>query len=70
MNILLVAEVISGLAGLLLTAMAFTALAWGEGASAHTMQRASMTRARRLFIAAAVLWAVAILSYLCMVWRS
>ena len=66
MRALLVAEWISGIVALLLTALAFTELSWGEGASAQTMKRDSMARAKRLFIWAAAFWAIAVLCFLYM----
>ncbi|NLO73004.1 MAG: hypothetical protein GX100_02695 [candidate division WS1 bacterium] len=68
MTILLIVEIASGLAALLVTAVAFTNLAWSEGAPSHAMKQQSLARARRLFILAGVLWAVAFLSYLLMRW--
>ena len=64
MTILLLIEVISGIAALLLTAMAFTHLSWAEGASSQAMKRESMARAKGLFALAGGLWAVCVLCYL------
>jgi hypothetical protein len=61
---LLYTEWITGLAALLITAMAFTDLAWGDGASSQNMQKKAMAKAKRLFIWAGALWATAILCYL------
>ncbi len=66
MNIALTIEVVSGIAALLLTAMAFTHLVWSEGAAVQTMQRQAWARAKRLFWLAGVLWAVCVGSYLFM----
>lgn len=66
MNIALIIEVVSGIAALLLTAMAFTHLVWSEGAAVQTMQRQAWARAKRLFLVAGVLWAVCVGSYLFM----
>ena len=63
-NLLLGAEMLSGVAALVVTAMAFTYLSWSEGASSGAMQRASAKRAKRLFIWAGVLWAACVVSYL------
>ena len=66
MSILLLSEWISGIVALLLTAMAFTDLSWGEGASSEEMKRKAMARAKGLFIWAGGFWAVAVLCFLCM----
>ena len=63
MKILLLIEVASGIAALVLTAMAFTHLSWAEGASAQGMQRQSMSRAKRLFVWAGALWAVCVFCF-------
>ncbi|HEY3397892.1 MAG TPA: hypothetical protein VGM19_09580 [Armatimonadota bacterium] len=64
MPILLIAELVSGLAALIVTAMAFTNLSAGEGLPSQTMQRASMTTARRQFWVAGGLWTVCVICYL------
>jgi fatty acid desaturase len=70
MTILPILEVISGLIALGFTAMAFTNLAWAEGASSPELKRESATRTRRLFIWAGVFWALTVLClYLSLVWR-
>lgn len=66
MNLALIIEVVSGIAALLLTAMAFTHLVWSEGAAAQTMQRQSWARAKRLFWLAGILWTICVGSYLFM----
>ena len=70
MIILPLIELLSGLVALVLTAMAFTHLAWAEGASSPELKRESATRTRRLFIWAGVFWALTVLClYLSLVWR-
>lgn len=64
MPILLLTEIVSGIAALLVTAMAFTHLSWAEGASSPGLRRESLTRAKRLFAWAGGLWVVCIVSYL------
>jgi hypothetical protein len=66
MTILFYAEIISGIAALVLTAMAFTNLSAAEGLPSQAMQRQSMTSAKRLFWVAGGLWAVCFGCYLCM----
>ncbi len=63
MGTALIIEVVSGIAALLVTAMAFTHLVWSEGASAQTMQRESLARTKRLFLLAGLLWAICVGSY-------
>ena len=63
---LLVAEWVSGLIALILTAMAFTDLAWGDGASSQEMQRKALAKAKRLGIAAGIFWAITVMCYLFM----
>ena len=59
MNAVLVVEVVSGVIGLLLLAMAFTEVAWGQGASQHEMKLKSRERSKRLFVWAGVFWLIA-----------
>jgi len=66
MRILLLSEWVSGIIALLLTAMAFTELSWGEGGSSQDMRWKAMARAKRLFIWAGVFWAIAVLCFLSM----
>ena len=64
MTNVVIIEVVSGIAALVVSAMAFTALSWGEGAASQAMQREFMARAKRLFVVAGVLWAVCFGCYL------
>jgi hypothetical protein len=66
MKYLLLAEWITGVIALLLTAMAFTDLSWGEGASSQEMKRAAMAKCKRLFMWAGGFWAITILCFLCL----
>ena len=61
MIILPLIELLSGLVALVLTAMAFTHLAWAEGASSPELRRESSARTRSLFIWAGGFWAVTFL---------
>jgi hypothetical protein len=66
LSYLLVAEMVSGVIALLLMAVAFTELSWGEGGSQDAMKRASIARAKRLFWWSGLFWALAIGFYLIM----
>jgi hypothetical protein len=66
LSYLLVAEVLSGVIALLLMAVAFTELSWGEGGSQDAMKRASMARAKRLFGWSGLFWLLAVLCYFSM----
>ena len=70
MTIMLTIEVISGIAALLFTAMAFTHFLWAEGAAAQALQRESKIRAKRLFVAAGVLWALCFGCYVFLRWEA
>ncbi len=49
MPIMPLIELVSGLVALVLTAMAFTYLSWGEGASSPELKRESAAKSTRLF---------------------
>jgi hypothetical protein len=66
LSYLLVAELICGVVALLLLAVAFTELSWGEGGSQDSMKRASIARAKRLFWWSGLFWLLAIGFYLLM----
>lgn len=63
MPIMLVIEIVAGLAAVIVTAMAFTNLAWAEGAPAQSMKRESLARTKRLLVLAGVLWLVAVVCF-------
>ena len=65
-KILLYGEWTAGIIALVLTAMAFTEMSWGEGGSSQDMSRKAMARAKRLFIWAGGFWAVTILCFIFM----
>ena len=64
MQVLLYAEWTTGLIALLLTAMAFTDLAWGDGASSEEMKRKALAKSKRLFVWAGGFWLAAVGCYL------
>ena len=59
MNAVLAVEVVSGVVGLILLAMAFTEVAWGQGASSHEMKVKARERSKRLFVWSGVFWLIA-----------
>ncbi len=63
-NYLLITEWVSGIVALLTTAIAFTELSLGEGASSGAMQKQALKRAKRRFIWAGGFWALTILCFL------
>ena len=64
MVLLIYVEVISGVAALVFSAMAFTHLSWSEGAASQALQRQSLARSKRLGLVACILWAVCVACYL------
>jgi hypothetical protein len=60
---LMIAEIIVGLMALIVTAMAFTHMSWGEGAASGALKKESMRTAKRLFWVAGLLWALCVGCY-------
>ena len=64
-------EIVAGIIALVISAMAFTNLAWAQGASSPELQRESSAKTRRLFYWAGVFWVITVVClYLSFVWHA
>lgn len=66
LNYLLAAELACGLVALILTALAFIEVSWGEGGSQDSMKRASRQRAGKLFAWGGMFWVLTLTFFVLM----